>query len=153
MVTPKPTVAQQVAQAASKFQELRTGHAPRAVTVVMSEDTLVVTLYGALSPAEKDLAKTPEGAAQVQEFHRQLFASDSDALRQEIKRITGIVVREATAEVEPASGAIVQAFTTGTVVQVFLMDGNFPTEIWSGPRPGEIRDSNEKTPEISGTKA
>ena len=110
--------------------------APRAVTVVMSEDTLVVTLHGALSPAEKALARTPEGAAQVQEFHRQLFASDSDALRQEIKRITGIAVREATAEVEPASGAIVQAFTTGTVVQVFLMDGSSPTETWSGASTG-----------------
>ena len=148
MFTPKPTIAQQVAEAASKFQERRTGHTPRAVTVVMSEDTLVATLYGALSPAETALAKTPEGAAQVQEFHRQLFASDSDALRQEIKRITGIVVREATAEVEPASGAIVQAFTTGTVVQVFLMDGSSPTETWSGARPEEIRDSNEKTPDV-----
>ena len=119
----------------------------------MSEDTLVVTLYGALSPAEKALAKTPEGAAQVQEFHRQLFASDSDALRQEIKRITGIDVREATAEVEPASGAIVQAFTTGTVVQVFLLDGSSPTETWSGTRPEEIRDPNEKTPEVLSTGA
>lgn len=51
MIMPKPTVAQQVAEAASKFQERRTGHAPRAVSVIMSEDTLVVTLYGALSPA------------------------------------------------------------------------------------------------------
>ena len=148
MVPPKPTVAQQVAEAASTFQERRTGHAPRAVTVVLSEDTLVVTLYGALSPAEKALARTPEGAAQVQEYHRQLFASDSDALRQEIKRITGIVVREATAEVEPASGAIVQAFTTGTVVQVFLMDGTSPTETWSGVLPGENPDANEKTTDV-----
>ena len=136
MAMPKLTMAQQVAEAASRFQEQRTGHAPRAVTVVLSEGTLVVTLHGALSPAEKDLAKTPEGAAHVQEFHRQLFASDSDALRQEIKRITGMPVREATAEVEPASGAVVQAFTTGTVVQVFLLDGSSPTETWSGTRTG-----------------
>jgi len=136
MAMPKLTMAQQVAEAASRFQEQRTGHAPRAVTVVLSEGTLVVTLHGALSSAEKDLAKTPEGAAQVQEFHRQLFASDSDALRQEIKRITGMDVREATAEVEPASGAVVQAFTTGTVVQVFLLDGSSPTETWSGTQTG-----------------
>ncbi len=138
MATPKPTKAQQVAEAVSKFQEQRTGHAPRAVTVVLSENTLVVTLHGALSPAEKALARTAEGAARVQEFHRQLFASDSDALRQEIRRITGIEVREAAAEVEPASGAIVQAFTTGTVVQVFLLGGISPTETWSGNRPGDL---------------
>jgi uncharacterized protein YbcI len=62
------TMAQQVAQAASDFQEQRTGHAPSAVTVVLSEDTLVVALHGALTPAEEALARSPEGAAQVQEF-------------------------------------------------------------------------------------
>jgi hypothetical protein len=44
-------------------------------------------------------------------------------------------VREATAEVEPASGAAVQAFTTGTVVQVFLLAGNVATESWTGDQP------------------
>ena len=94
------TMAQQIAEAAIEFEQRRTGHLPESVTVVLSGDTLVVTLHGALSPAEKALAKTPEGAAQVQEFHRQLFASSSESLRQEIKRITGVEVREATAEVE-----------------------------------------------------
>jgi len=41
-------------------------------------------------------------------------------------------VREATAEVESASGAVVQAFTTGAVVQVFQLAGNAPMESWSG---------------------
>ena len=90
------------------------------------------TLHDALSPAEKDLAKTPEGAAQVQAFHRQLFAASSGSLRQEINRITGMKVCEATAEVEPASGAVVQAFTSGTVVEVFLLGGNVATETWAG---------------------
>jgi uncharacterized protein YbcI len=129
----KATMAQQIAQAAIAFEQRRTGsHAPKSVTVVLSEGTLVITLHEALSPAERELAKTPAGAAQMQEFHRQLFASSSDALRQEINRITGMQVREATAEIEPASGAVVQAFTTGTVVQVFLLGGNTPTETWSG---------------------
>jgi hypothetical protein len=30
-------------------------------------------------------------------------------------------VREAVAEVEPATGSLVQVFTTGTMVQVFLL--------------------------------
>jgi uncharacterized protein YbcI len=112
----------QVAEAASAFQQARTGHAPKEVTVMLSEDTLVVTLLEALTPAEKDLAQNPAGAARVQEFHRQLFSHSSESLRQEIKRITGRDVREAIAEVELATGAIVHAFTTGTMVQVFLLD-------------------------------
>jgi uncharacterized protein YbcI len=114
-------MVRQIAEAASAFQQERTGHAPRAVTVVLSEDTLVVTLHEALSPAEKDLAQSPAGAVRVQEFHRQLFSHSSESLRQEIKRITGRDVREAAAEVEPATGAVVHAFTTGTMVQVFLL--------------------------------
>ena len=88
---------------------------------VLSEDTLVITLHDALTPAEKVLAKTEEGAIQMQEFQRQLFATSSESLRQEINRITGREVREATIEIEPMTGAIVHAFTTGTMVQVFLL--------------------------------
>jgi uncharacterized protein YbcI len=135
------TMAQQIARAAIAFEQRRTGnHVPKSVTVVLSEGTLVITLHEALSPAERALAQSPAGAAQMQEFHRQLFASSSDSLRQEIKRITGMEVREATAEIEPVSGAVVQAFTTGTVVQVFLLAGNAPTEAWSETGPKESRN-------------
>ena len=116
-----PSVAQQIAQAAIAFQKQRTGHEPQSVAVVLSGETLMITLQGALSPAEKALARSPDGAAQVQDFHKQLFDDSADALRQEIKRITGVEVREAAAEVDPTSGTVVQVFTTGTVVQVFLL--------------------------------
>ena len=131
------TVAHQIAQAASAFEQRRTGRAPKSVTVIMSGDTLLITLHGALSPAEKALAQSPQGAAEVQEFHRQLFRSSADALREEIKRITGVEVREATAEVEPASGTVVQVFTTGTTVQVFLLAHEVPASSWSGNGSGE----------------
>jgi uncharacterized protein YbcI len=136
---PKSIMAQQIAQAAIAFEQRRTGnHVPKSVTVVLSEGTLVITLHDALSPAEMNLAKTPEGAAQMQEFHRQLFANSSTSLRQEISRITGMEVREATAEIEPKSGAVVQAFTTGNVVQVFQLPGSAPTEAWIGDAPSAL---------------
>lgn len=121
MNTAELNIAQQLAVVARGFQERRTGHAPTAVTVVLSEDTLVVALLDALTPAEKALSKSPEGAAQVQEFHRQLFGNSPDEMRQEIERITGRLVREAAAEVETATGTVVHAFTTGAMVQVYLL--------------------------------
>ena len=126
------TMAQQVAQAASAFQQQRTGHAPKTVTVVLSENMLVITLHGALTPAEQALATNPTGAAQVQEFHRQLFANSADTLLQEIKRITGVDVREAAAEVETATGTVVHAFTSGTMVQVFLLAEPVSEQAWNG---------------------
>ena len=125
-------MAEQIAEAATAFQQQRTGHTPKSVSVVLSGDTLVVTLHGALSPAEQAMAHSPEGAAKMQEFHRQLFLSASPTLSNEIKRITGMDVRAATAEVEPKTSAIVQVFSSGTMVQVFLLSGNVPHGSYSG---------------------
>ncbi len=116
------------------------------MAVVLSGDTLVITLHGALSPAEKALAQSPEGAAQVQEFHRQLFTNSADELRQEIKRITGVEVREATAEVETTTGTVVQVFTTGTMVQVFLLAQGVPADSWSGNGSGDRSEKKEVLP-------
>ena len=117
------TMAQQVARAASDFQQQCTGHAPQSVTAVLSGETLVITLQRALSPAELALATSPSGAAQVQEFHRQLFVTSADMLRAEIKRITGVEVCESAAEVQSASGIM---------VQVFLLAHGLPDASWNG---------------------
>ena len=124
-------MAQQIAEVAIAFEEQRTGHLPKSVSVVLSEDTLVITLRGALSAAEVALARNPTGAAQLQELHRRLFASTSEPLRREIETITGIRVREATAGIERTTGTVVEVFMTGTVVQVFLLAGRVATQAWS----------------------
>ena len=126
------TMAEKVAQAARDFQKKQTGHLPKAVTVVLSGDTLVITLHEALTPAERALSKTAEGAARVQEFHRQLVAGYARSLRQKIKRITGVEVREAVAEVETATGTVVQVFTSGTMVQVYQLARGIPAKSWNG---------------------
>lgn len=114
-------MAEQVAAAAIEFQRERTGHAPTAATVVLSGDTLVITLHEALSEAERVVSQSEAGAAQVQAFHRELFGISAAPLRKEIERITGMAVREAAGEIEPTTGAVVHAFTSGTMVQVFQL--------------------------------
>ncbi len=126
------TMAQRVAKAVRAHQQQRTGHEPQEVTVMLDGNTLVITLNGALTPAEQALAASPEGAAKVQEFHRQLFASSSQELLAEIRRITGIPVREAALEVDSGTGAIVHAFTRGTVVQVFQLAQPVSALDWNG---------------------
>jgi len=135
MAESNSTMAEQIARAANEFERQRTGHLPQSVTVVMSGDTLVITLHGSLSPGEKVLAQSPAGAAKVQEFHRQLFVTSCEKLQQKIKEITGVEVRETRAEIETSTGAIVQVFTTGTMVQVFLLAGKVPADSWDGADP------------------
>lgn len=132
MNQPGMTITEQVAHIVSDFQHQRTGHTPKSVTVVLSEGTLVITLHDALTQAEKDLSRTAEGAAQVREFHRELFESSLGPLRLEIERITGVAVCEAAAEVEPSTGAVMQVFTTGNMVQVFQLAGGLSAETWIG---------------------
>jgi len=120
-------MARQIAQIAIAFQEQRLGRKPTSVTVVLGGDTLVITMHGLLSAAEKALAASPAGAAQLQEFHHQLFKLSSDPLRKEIKRITGLEICEVAKD---KATAAVQVFSGGTVVQVFLLVGSLPADSW-----------------------
>jgi uncharacterized protein YbcI len=128
-MTQPHSVAQQIAQAAIAFEEQRLGRKPTSVTVAVSGDTLVITMHGVLSPAEKALAASPAGAGKLQEFHQQLFQVSSDPLRKEIERITGLEICE---DAKNEATAAVQVFSVGTVVQVFLLAGRLPADSWDG---------------------
>ncbi|HEX4609201.1 MAG TPA: Na-translocating system protein MpsC family protein [Urbifossiella sp.] len=136
MDPPERTAARRIAAAAAEYERRRTGRAPHSVTVVLGGETLVVTLHGALSPAERVLAESPTGAAELQAYRRGLFDTSAAAFRQEIKDATGVEVREAATEVEPTTGAVVTVFTTGTVVQVFLLAAGVPTDTWTDDGAG-----------------
>lgn len=123
------SMAQEIAETAIAFEKQRLGRKPTSVTVVLGGDTLVITMHGVLSPAEKALATSPAGAARLQEFHQNLFQLSSDPLRQEIKRITGFEICE---DANKKATATVQVFSIGTVVQVFLLAGRLPTDSWDG---------------------
>ncbi len=127
---PNRTLAQQIAEAASAFEQRRTGRIPDLVTVVLSAETLVIALHGVLSPAERAIAKTQDGATRMQEFHRLLFASSSEPFRQQIEEIIGVEVLQTDGRIEAAT--IVPVFTAGVIVQVFVFADRLPTETWSG---------------------
>jgi uncharacterized protein YbcI len=132
---PAPSMAKQIARAAVDFEQQRTGLVPQSVTVVLGDGTLVITLHGVLTRAERDLARNPAGAARVQEFHRELFLNSCGPLREAIERITGVEAGEATVDVAPVAGAVVRVFSSGTVVQVFLLAGLVEADTWGGSGP------------------
>jgi uncharacterized protein YbcI len=131
------TIGEKVGRAARAFEKLRTKHGRNWVAVFMNEDAVVIALHGSLTAAEKTLAQSPAGAAQVWEFHRDLFADVSATLFQKIKSITGMIVRDVIAEIEPTTGGVVQLFTTDTVGEEFLL---------APGRTARIRASGHKQP-------
>jgi uncharacterized protein YbcI len=102
---------------------------------------VVLTLHEALSPAERILASTESGAVKVEQYHRALFAVSCDEFRKEIQRLTGRKVREAAVVVEPATGAIVHAFTSGTLVQIFQLEPHGAASLVSAGLPSEKSDA------------
>lgn len=126
--------SEQIARAALELEQQRTGHTPKSVTVILCDDSLVITLHGALTPAERAMAQDAAGAAQLQQLHEALFAGSSGRLRDAIQRITGLAVRDAGAGSE--ASAVIRVFPTGTVVQVFLLSGRVSPESWSGSGSG-----------------
>ena len=123
------SMAQQIGQTAIAFEIKRLGRRPTSATVALGGDTLVITMHGVLTAAELALTASPAGAAQVQEFHQNLFQLSSDPLRREIERITGLKICE---DAKNQATAAVQVFSVGTVVQVFLLAGRLRADTWDG---------------------
>jgi uncharacterized protein YbcI len=141
MTETKPTIAQEIAQAAIAFQQESTGIAPESVTVLLGEKTLVVTMQDALSPAEKQMASSPEGAARVNEFHQRLFQTSAPALHNELQRILGVEISESSIGMEPTAGRFVEVFPSGALVQVFLLTRAVSPDIWRTPKPKQIPEN------------
>ena len=114
--------AKQLADVVRQFETHRTGRAPDSVTAVLSGNSLIITMREALSSTEQEAAKTPVGAAEVREAHRQHFLVTDRSLRQQVETITGVAVLEATSEV---------ATLTGTVVLVFLLAATVADSTWT----------------------
>ena len=99
----------------------------------------------------KSLAPLPDGARIASANDGpftfvQLFATSANELRQEIKRIIGVEVREATAEVGTTTGTVMQVFMTGTMVQVFLLAQGVPADSWSGNGSGARSQEKDVVP-------
>ena len=130
-------LAKQLADLARQFEMHRTGRAPESVTAVLIDDSLVITVRGVLSSAETELAKTPVGAAQVRESHRQVFVATGSSLKQQIAVLTGVAVLEATSEVSTHNG---------TVVFVVLLASGVAASTWteSKSQPTSLDSSGSK---------
>ena len=124
MTKPTSTMAQQLAEAVIAFEERVTGHVPKSATVIRRDSTLEITVHSALSAAERAVAKTPVGASRIRQFHSELFANSFHSLRDEIKRISGVEIREATAEVDTTTGSVVMSLSS---------------VITSGANPGSLK--------------
>jgi uncharacterized protein YbcI len=72
-----------------KFEQEFMGRGPEEVKAFIIRDLVVVRLKGVLTPAERQLAKTPEGVDMVKRLRQTLIAQGRDKLCEQVGEITG----------------------------------------------------------------
>ena len=76
-----------------------------SITVDLHADTVVITLRGVTSPAEKDLARDREARELLERFYGELFDVIKPILEAKIRETLGRHVRRSKLNMDSASGA------------------------------------------------
>ena len=93
-----------------KFEQDFMGRGPTEVRAFIVRDLVVVRLKGVLTPAERQLAKTPDGVDMVKRVRQTLIAQGRDRLIEQVSDITGAKVRALFMDIDAQIGEKVFVF-------------------------------------------
>ena len=96
-----------------KFEQEFMGRGPTDVRAFIVRDLVVVRLKGVLTPAERQLAKTPDGVDMVKRIRQILIAQGRDRLVEQVSDITGAKVLGIFMDIDAQIGEKVFVFTVG----------------------------------------
>ena len=96
-----------------KFEQDFMGRGPTDVRAFIVRDLVVVRLKGVLTPAERQLAKTPDGVDMVKRIRQTLIAQGRDRLVEQVSDITGAKVLGIFMDIDAQIGEKVFVFTVG----------------------------------------
>jgi uncharacterized protein YbcI len=94
-----------------KFEQDFMGRGPTDVRAFIVRDLIVVRLKGVLTPAERQLAKTPDGVDMVKRIRQTLIAQGRDRLIEQVSDITGAKVSALFTDIDAQIGEKVFVFT------------------------------------------
>jgi uncharacterized protein YbcI len=94
-----------------KFEQDFMGRGPTDVRAFIVRDLVVVRLKGVLTPAERQLAKTPDGVDMVKRIRQTLIAQGRDRLVEQVSDITGTRVMALFMDIDAHIGEKVFVFT------------------------------------------
>ncbi len=96
-----------------KFEQEFMGRGPTDVRAFIVRDLVVIRLKGVLTPAERQLAKTPDGVDMVKRIRQTLIAQGRDRLVEQVSDITGAKVLGIFMDIDAQIGEKVFVFTVG----------------------------------------
>jgi uncharacterized protein YbcI len=94
-----------------RFEQEFMGRGPDDVRAHIVRDMVVVRLKGVLTPAERQLAKTPDGVDMVKRLRQNLIAQGRDKLFDQVSEITGAKTVSLFTDIDTQVGERVFVFT------------------------------------------
>ncbi len=107
----KGEVEAAIRNAVIKFEQEFMGRGPDDVRAFIVRDMVVVRLKGVLTPAERQLAKTPDGVDMVKRLRQNLIAQGRDRLFDQVSEITGASTLALFTDIDTQVGERVFVFT------------------------------------------
>jgi uncharacterized protein YbcI len=104
-MTTQDELKQQILEAVNSFQETQFAITCESIAVDCHADTLVITLRGATSPAEKDIARDNWPRELLETFYDKLFDVIKPVLESKIQEILRRRIRRSRMKIDPESGA------------------------------------------------
>ncbi|MBK9946986.1 MAG: DUF2294 domain-containing protein [Nitrospira sp.] len=100
-----------------KFEQEFMGRGPEEVKAFVVRDLVVVRLKGVLTPAERQLAKTPDGVDMVKRLRQTLIAQGRDKLCEQVSDITGAKILTLFTDIDVQIGEKIFVFTVDRELQ------------------------------------
>ena len=107
----KGQIEAEISEAIVKFEIEHMGRGPKEARTYLVDDMVFVRLKGVLTPAEEQLAKTPEGADLIKKTRVQLLEGARVLLERIIVDITGSQVKSLHSDISTKTGERVIVLT------------------------------------------
>lgn len=95
-----------------KFQREYIGRGPTEGQSFVVADMVIVRLQGVLTPAERELAKMPEGRKLLKQVRVQLLEATAPLMCQMVEELTGVKVKALHTDISIETGELTQIFVT-----------------------------------------
>jgi len=109
-----------ISEAIVHFEIDYMGRGPKEARSHIVEDLILVRLKGMLTPAEQQLAKTPEGVELIKKMRSTIIDNAKAEFSRVITNATGVAVRDILTDISTASGER---------IFVFILDRNLGKEL------------------------
>ena len=100
-----------IRNAVISFEQEFMGRGPTDVRAFILQDIILVRLKGVLTPAERQLAKSPDGVGMVKQMRENLIGQGREKLCKEIGDITSVKIAALFTDIDARIGERIMVFT------------------------------------------